>query len=60
MLGKGSGTEHSLVLTESGGRGDSHDGLKLLGYPVRGDDHMELKDGEEVRNFVAEKEEPDP
>lgn len=60
MQGRGSGTKHSLVLTESAGRGDSHDGQKLLGYPVRRDDHMELKDGEEFWNFMGKREGPDP
>lgn len=49
-----------MFLTESVGRGDSHDGPELLGCPVRGDNHMELKDGKEDRNFMAEREEPDP
>lgn len=56
--GQRSGTKHNLVLTESARRGDSHEGPKLLGYPVRGDDHMELKDGKEVRNFMGKREEP--
>lgn len=56
--GQRSGTKHNLVLTESARRGDSHEGPELLGYPVRGDDHMELKDGEEIRNFMGEREEP--
>lgn len=60
MGGRGSESKCSLVLTESAGRGDSHEGPKLLGCPGRGDDHVELKEGEEVRTFMGEREEPDP
>lgn len=48
MGGRGSGSKRSLVLTERAGGGDSHEGWKLLGHPGRGDEHMELKDAEEV------------
>lgn len=54
--GMGGESKHSLVSTEGAARGDSHEGPKLLGCPGRGDDHVELKDGEEVKTFMGERE----
>lgn len=60
MGGRGTGSEHSLVLIEMAGRGDPHKGPKDFECPGRDNDHMQHEDGEEIRTFKGEREELSP